>query len=538
MGSRNSFAVSRWVKTSDVQGNILRGFNKPNVRLIFFQFGSNNDSTFSWLARVAKRIPTTDTLMEAARVLHEKRSNDSGYMPQETWLHTSLSKSGIEKLGLPIPPSKDLYIGTGKRTKFQNPDVFPKDAINPVMEIDPDDPFYAEMKHQSAMLGDTSNSAPESWDEPFTFRKDADGVDISTRVDALFIVASDQEDDLGYYVSQWIEEATSHGIVCVGMEVGKALENEQGKQVEHFGFRDGVSQPLIKRIDDELGIDKRRKLGNKFVKERKVNSDLFYPEDFVLFGLPGRMSWANNGSFLVYRKLQQDVAGFWNFLSEQSRILNKTRGNGEIRRTTPEEYAAKLVGRWKSGAPLARNSLYDPVDPQFSDNNDFLYCLKKEAVTTPDDPEGRNTPFFAHIRVANPRDDSRDVGMSEKPAERILQSAVNLRENNQHRILRRGIPYGVPWAKDPRPDAKRGLLFVCYQRDLYHQFCFVQAHMYTVSNYKPKGPHSDLLNRLISKAYSKLGIEQWVTTKGGCYFFSPSKSALLDLRPYTIKFSS
>lgn len=498
----------RRVDISDVQGNILIGFNKPNVRLIFFKFGENKGKTKNWLADLADRIPNTKTLMKHARKLNEEPRNrrDPNYRDQETWLNVSLSKSGIVDLGLSIPPSMGVFEGVGKDSNAKK-DQYSKDPTNQPMGSE--GPFNDEMKNRANHLGDTDNDAPENWDEPYKKRIDENGKDISTQIDALFIVAADQEDDLSIYSSEFINEATTLGNICVGVEIGKALLNEQGKQVEHFGFRDGVSQPLIVGVDHDKRVN---------------NYDRFYPEDFVLFDLTGDQSWANNGSFLAFRKLEQDVHEFWSFMK---RTCEK-RATG----LSPEHLAAKIVGRWKSGAPITEFPKFDPVMPEFSDHNDFKYLSNKDPVNTSNDPDGDITPTFAHTRWANPRDWSRTGSK--------VSSVIIRRQNHDHRILRRGIPYGPPWAKDletNRTEQRRGLLFICYQRDLEKQFDHVQRQLSKVPGGYPSSGKNDVVMKWLEEDdnYTRKGLERWVTTKGGCYFFSPSISALKDLRRFSIR---
>jgi Dyp-type peroxidase family len=494
------------VDLSDVQGNILKGFNKPNVRLIFFKFG-NKYAAMEWLSNIAEKIPSTKKLIESSKKLREEREQDPFYRPQETWLHGSLSKSGIEKLELPIPPSSRVYEGRGKGAKINPVDESLKDPFDPRKYFDP---FYVGMKSKAAVLGDTEESAPENWDKPFTLDKDKEGKDVSTVIDALLIAASDQEDDLGIYTSQLIADATLKGIICVGMEIGNALVNEQGKQVEHFGFRDGVSQPLVKGVDKEY---------------RKSYVDYFDPEDFVLFGLTGALAWANNGSFLVFRKLEQHVSQFW-------KDMREAHDNDRVK-MVPEQLAAKLVGRWKSGAPLAANPDYDPVAPEYSDKNDFQYVKNKE-MRSLDDATGKNTPIIAHTRWVNPRDSSRGGSSGGSKEERRHLRAANIEENAQHRILRRGIPYGPSWAKDP--EKSRGLLFICYQRDLEKQFEYIQNKLVINQHIRQAaGPTTDTIDFQQANDYSKLGLERWITTKGGGYFFSPSISFLERLKDRVAK---
>jgi Dyp-type peroxidase family len=468
----------------NVQGNILKGFNKPNVRLVFFKFGDPKDARM-WLSKIATRVTSTMTLIVASGKLELEMKKDPAYQPQEIFLHASLSYSGLRELGFAVPPSARIYKGHGTKTEIIKQPAPSEAAFAPTNF---DDPFYEGMKARSAILGDIEINDPANWKEPYR----------SSQIDALLLISGDMEDDLDSYTSKLIAEATRQGIICVGLEIGKAIENEHGEQVEHFGFRDGVAHPLI------VGIDDRE------IKERKINKDVFYPEDFLLHGLTHpKLEWANGGSFLVFRRLSQDVPGFWEFMELR---CQDSYFQLEL---TPEELAARMMGRWKSGAPLAKNE-YEPADPNF-DSNDFLY-----RDTTFNDPDGQRTAKFAHIRIANPRDHQEGEQSPED----------NWEQNLEHRILRRGVPYGPPWAKDMRRDVDRGLLFICYQRDILKQFEHIQRSFlnYDQTYAQTTGLHARILNMLRGEGgYSRLGIERWVTTTGGAYFFSPSIRALKNM---------
>ena len=133
-----------------------------------------------------------------------------------------------------------------------------------------------------------------------------------------------------------------------------------------------------------------------------------------------------DGSFQVLRRLVQDVPGWWAQM-RQAAAHNVEGGEDRL--------AAKAVGRWRSGTPLAAAPNTDnPSAHAGSDDNDFEYD---------DDPQGLKTPRFAHIRKTYPRDDQF--------------------QDDQHRIMRRGIPFGRHF--DPAlgrghgQDAERGLLY-------------------------------------------------------------------------------
>jgi Dyp-type peroxidase family len=527
----------------DIQGNILKGFDKPNVRLVLLKFNDdiakypkNDNQVREWLSSMHKRLISTEELLKVDRQRHERQESDPHYESQDVFLHVSFSYSGIVKLKLPPPPSTGVYSGLGNHSEIEQPKLLPKDAFQSdaisLRLYPPGDPFSEGMRRRAGILGDGSSAGshvearndPKNWDEPYK----------SFEIDALFLVAADQEDDLDSYSSRLISEATRLGNPCIGLEIGKAIKNEQGKQVEHFGFRDGISQPLIEGIDTAGGDN---------------YPNLLHPKDFILFGLEDqqdrKLSWANNGSFLVFRKLEQDVEGFWKFMTEKSQqlrdremrkpaFLAKDPGRVEI---SPEELAAKIMGRWKSGAPLVEGS-YDPVDPCYSDRNDFSYVSNKVGATGPscedevekkvaviDDPEGRITPLFAHIRVTNRRDSQGEDWTMGSPE-------ANMKENNRHRILRRGIPYGPQWAEKKTRKEQRGLLFMCYQRDIAQQFEYIQTNWFKTQGFA--GPHNDILF-LLKDGYDRPGIESWVTTKGGGYFFSPSISSIKNLTRYAME---
>ena len=216
---------------SDVQGNVLKGFDKPHMRLIFFRFGNDKEVTKKWLSKLARQVPSTRDLIKAAKEADERKSSDPLYRRQDVWIHVSLSKSGIEKMDRQVPPSAWVYEHDGERSYVidKNPDVTRH-------------PFTEGMKSRAVSeLGDIEDSAPEKWIEPF---RSADTCVMplrGTEIDALIIVASDQQDDGDAYTMRLIEEATTHiGAICLSLQIGTAFQNEVGKTVENFGFCDGI----------------------------------------------------------------------------------------------------------------------------------------------------------------------------------------------------------------------------------------------------------------------------------------------------------
>ncbi len=165
-----------------------------------------------------------------------------------------------------------------------------------------------------------------------------------------------------------------------------------------------------------------------------------------------------NGSFLVLRQLSQDVHGFWSFCERAS-----ARGDGSADAAARLRLAAKLVGRWPSGAPLALAP--DGDDPALADANDFGYFEH--------DRDGLRCPVGAHVRRAHPRD-----SLDPQPGS---QRSIDV--GKRHRLLRRGRQYGrflaqeellTAGVEDAWRDEPRGLHFICLGTNLARQFEFVQ----------------------------------------------------------------
>jgi Dyp-type peroxidase family len=247
---------------------------------------------------------------------------------------------------------------------------------------------------------------------------------------------------------------------------------------------------------------------------------------------PASPAWTVDGSYLVFRRLRQDVAGFESHVTELAQTLG----------WSTELTGAKLVGRYKSGAPIEQRQFQpgpytppstDPGDPDHGNpglgnnnslNNNFEFL---------DDPHGAFCTLASHIRKAYPRDEITSAG----PADSVSST-------QKRRLLRRGIPYGPPFiAHDPTSaQVDRGLLFYCYQSDIENQFEFVQRLWVNNADFPPNpsgaadqsgAPGVDPIiaqspsgPMLIDPAKAPVDVHHFVTTTGGEYFFSPSIMAL------------
>jgi Dyp-type peroxidase family len=289
--------------------------------------------------------------------------------------------------------------------------------------------------------------------------------------------------------------------------------------LEHFGFMDGLSQPRIHGVTAGQAVAELP-AGEALLGYRDIDGDT------AGAGLPAAL--ARNGSYLVYRKLEQDVPAFRALTRELAGRLNGAAVPG----TDPEELAAaKLMGRWRDGTVLTRS----PDGRQAPVGREHFGFQEQDA-------EGHGCPVGAHIRRANPRD-SRPVDPNSRVdtgGEAGLEAALAQR----HRMLRRGIPYGTPLAPDTdRADdaqdaagGERGLLFIALVGDLRRQFEFVQAHWMSDGNAFRLGTDRDVLsgateegNKFVVQGTPPTFIQPAkpvVTCRGGEYFFLPGIAAL------------
>jgi Dyp-type peroxidase family len=478
------------LETADMQGLVARGFgNLPFARYVLGRVG-DPAAARSWLAGVAGDVVTAD------------RPEDDG--PS---LNVALTWDGLRRLGLP-----DDALAT-----------FPR----PLQEgmVTP---------HRSLILGDQGDSDPSRWRFGGPGSDDGVGGGIGVLVMLFARTAAALETEYSARRSTW---KASGALV----EVGDPIDGHLMDGREHFGFADGLSQPIVR------GWPSRRTsirppaplVSDRFTEVAPGEILLGYRDNFgkpaegptVADGGParllGRAPWAKdrrdlgrNGSFLVFRQLAQDVAGFRGHL-EAAAVAAGSRGTA----VDAHRMGAKIVGRWMSGAPMVD---YPDVDPGEVGNNDFGYHEE--------DQEGLRCPLGAHVRRANPRDSS------DGKAAEALRSTMN------HRILRRGRPYGPPLTDPPEPgseDAERGLVFMCLNTDIERQFEFVQ-HTWlnnpsfagldgevdpAVGPQREGGGAFTVPDRPVR--YKVAGLPRFVTTRGGVYFFLPSVRALTYLGAMT-----
>jgi Dyp-type peroxidase family len=344
--------------------------------------------------------------------------------------------------------------------------------------------FQQGMAARALELGDTGESSPEHWEKPLGTS------DLHIIVTAL---APDQErlDEVAERGRKAFAELP--GIAAVWRQDCHALPNEK----EPFGYKDGISHPAI----EGSGIASTNSAERPFKAGEFV---LGYPDELGgLPPMPEPLELGRNGTYAVFRKLHQRVAAFRQYL----------RANAETAEAQ-ELLAAKMMGRWRSGAPLALSPHNDDsalgADP--GRNNDFQFA---------DDPMGLKTPPGSHIRRANPRDAA-------------IAGAVRL-----HRMIRRGTAYGPPLPEGVLEDdgVDRGIMFAFIGSHLKRQFEFVQSEW--INNGEFFGDSSDkdpvsgasdgdgafiAPRRPVRRRLQ--GLPRFVITRGGEYCFMPGLRAM------------
>ncbi|HVK35113.1 MAG TPA: hypothetical protein VM428_05590 [Microlunatus sp.] len=362
------------------------------------------------------------------------------------------------------------------------------------------DEFLAGMVHRSRFLGDT----PEQW---HWGRGDQDSVDL------LVITYAETPDLLAAAGGALEVRATASGVVLL-----EARESHGSSEVEPFGFRDGISQPYVPELASSADDTSARPvalgefvLGHPnaygLVTQRPVLPRHLDPRGLLPVLRPGAdrghpdggADLGRNGTYLVLRTLAQDVTAFAAYVDATARELG----------LDAEWLAAKMVGRWRSGASLVQSP--DTDRAELATANDFGYHH--------DDARGLRCPLGAHVRRANPRD-----SLDPRPGSDASQAVTD-----RHRLLRRGRVFA--------DDGQQGLQFVALNANLGRQFEFVQ-HSW-LNDPKFAGLTTDLDPLVTPRTPDGVftipgepfrarvhGLPEFVTTLGGAYFFLPGRRAL------------
>lgn len=365
------------------------------------------------------------------------------------------------------------------------------------------------MASRKRILGDVGSSAPSTWSL---------GGDGDRRPDVLVLLYAADPDTMASLLAEHRERWASAGIDELACEVS----DELGRR-EHFGFADGLSQPFV------AGAPGAPRPGEDVI----ATGEFLLGHENAYGRLPasprlGDRDLGKNGSYLVLRKLEQDVAGFWSYFAREARRLADDGVAARDLDELADWLAAKCVGRWRSGAPLVRAPERDDPSQALGGRVDAFRYLAE-------DPHGLRCPFGAHVRRANPRDGR--GGTAEE----------SLRVVGRHRMLRRGRPFGTRLPREAAlrgedDGGRRGLYFVSLQSSIARGFEFVQQTWLDNPGFAGLFAEADPVTSggargsggtfRIPGAPFRLrleGLSSFVTTRGGEYFFLPSRSALRAL---------
>jgi Dyp-type peroxidase family len=348
--------------------------------------------------------------------------------------------------------------------------------------------FREGMAARAERLGDRGPSAPAAWE--------FSGAHVLVSVYAVDV------EHLRAALHDILAADVENGVELVFLQRAEALPGGR----DHFGFFDGIAQPAIAGAGVEPRPGDGQPDGAGGWRDVATGEFLlgYVDEDGTLPAAP-LAPFDRNGTFVVYRKLHMDVAAFRRYVAS----VNYPGG--------PEQLAAKIVGRWPDGTPLTLS----PDGPDAAISGD---PRRINAFSYADDQDGYKCPFGAHVRRANPRDS---------------RGFFDGRLSNRHRIVRRGRAYGTPLPPGVLEDdgSDRGLVFVCFQADIWRQFETIQALWIDDGDPFGLGRDKDFLVGEPHGTAGKMTIQgrppfflkpqpRFVTLRGGDYLFQPSLTAL------------
>lgn len=461
---------------ADLQGNIVKSHGRDISKHVLLRFGSDADAARAWVRSFADQV--TSAARQHADAVEWKATG-------REHMFTSL-----------------LLTATGYRALGVDASLIPDDkAFNAGMK-DLDEQYNTAPRGDHVPTANPLNDDPADWEPAF-----------QGEIHALVLFAyggqGHGDEDALAALAEAVQrlEADLDGVaevLCV--QHGHVLRNARGQVIEHFGYTDGVSDPLVLKHDLDAAFanggfehfDPSINLGGVLVADPAGGSDAY-------------------GTFVVYRKLQQNIRGFAQRTEELAEALSQAAGA----KVGADLAGALAVGRFKDSTPVGEQSC-----PGWENEfNNFDYT---------DDPNGLRCPLASHVRRSNPRGDTY----------RRFGSPLTIERSR--RIVRRGISYGAP---DLEPDEEwtdAGLLFICCQSNIEDQFIFIQHTWCHNQDFLTKSVGVDPIVGQPPAGVDcvpQVWASQWgrpftqiefdmggvIRTRGGEYFFSPSLSALRAL---------
>lgn len=456
------------IDVSDVQGFALKGYNFPRARYLLLEL-LHHEAARAFIERLLPDITTGERW-------------DINNKPMST-VNLAFTHRGLIQLQLPLASLLS----------------FPVE-------------FQQGMKARGDILYDTGKNAPSHWDAVW---KD-------DRVHAWLAVNARTAEALDKRCAGMLQLITETGGARLLQAQGACaiyLKDKPSTQ-EHFGYTDGFGNPDFDGAEREC-VPGQGKLasGGRWGALATGEFLLGYADEageLPVAPIPHLLG--RNGTFLVYRKLHQNLATFRNYLDEKGKLY----GGGK------EKLAAKFVGRWRDGTPIELSP--DAPDPSIvADKN------RNTNFTYGGDPAGVRCPVGAHLRRVHPRD----------------AFGFNGGLINRRRIMRRGLPYGeyVPEGQPVRDEDEHGIIFMALNASIFRQFEFVQQQWIEYGNDSHLGNDKDLLvgnhdgtGKFMVQGtkdpknppFMCGGLPSFVELRGGDYFFLPSLTGLAMMATGTV----
>jgi Dyp-type peroxidase family len=456
-------AATTQIDLRDLQGDILRAYGNDYdcTSYAFVTIECRPEQARAWFSGLLDHVTTAEPWKQGKPV---------------TTLNVAVTAPGLKALGV----SPDVVASFSKEFREG-----------------------AAVADRARRLGDVGVNDPKGWEQGLG----------SGRAHVLLTINAQEVEDHRRALRKMRDAMDAAGGLRIVYQQDSAML--KGAR-EHFGYADGFAQPAVEGSSDA-------KAPGGGVPEKDGRWRALAPGEFVL-GYPDEETrddpkrrlpsapadpLGRSGTYMVWRKLYQDVALWRRVLRDAARLYH---GGDE------QKLAAKAVGRWADGTPLVTHP--DKPDPHFDPAsrgaNDFRYS---------GDLDGRRCPIGAHIRRSNPRD---ALG---------FEGALTFR----HRMIRRGMPYGTPLAEGVMTDdgADRGLIFVSFQASISRQFEAVQTQWLNDGNIFGLGHDKDFLlgdpdgtGKMTIQGDPPFFLapqEVFVRTRGSEYLFVPGVSALAAL---------
>ena len=529
---------------ADIQGNIHRPYGRfgfPYTRHLFFHV-TDAAAGQAFVQGIRPRITTAEPWDSS-----EDASGKRIVAKPPVTLNIGFSYAGLAALGLPTQTLRLL----------------------------PDE-FIDGMLCRADILGDAGGSAPEHWDPLWRGRGVAhiwasincgcgpDGSALPVLADwtewltglvakadgAVTLLAGHGADGKG----EWQDS--------VAIMARAASGAMRPQPVEHFGFTDGISDPVFDgQFDDPAANALAVVGGGKLAPGRfdpATSWSALQAGEFLLGQVDEGQELPvgtephdlmRNGTFMVWRKLNQDVTAFDSEIARQAALWQRVTGETNAE-AAAETVKAKIVGRWRTGIPLAAAPTWAAHEAMRAEHEACIaIALRKPRDSGEtqrlavynrmltgfrfgDDLDGGRCPLGAHIRRANPRD----------MLDPLLSGTIGGSTlTNRRRVLRRGLPY-------VDPDGSRGIVFMALCTSLFRQFEFIQQQWMNygldfeagsdtcplIGNRVQSNKHVVPAGPASATPFVAAGLPEFVTTRGGDYFFLPGLEAVRAIAMGTV----